>query len=53
MNEKTTVGSRIFGTDAPWQSPAEVLAAFLNLPLKEEEERRAACYETAKELFSA
>jgi len=29
----------LFGSDAPWQKPAAVLAAFLNLPLREAEQR--------------
>ncbi|MBR2920191.1 MAG: amidohydrolase family protein [Kiritimatiellae bacterium] len=40
----------LFGTDAPWQSPAEVLAAFLNLPLTDKEQRQI-CYDTARQLL--
>ncbi|MDX9867472.1 MAG: amidohydrolase family protein [Kiritimatiellia bacterium] len=30
----------LFGSDAPWQKPAAVLAAFLNLPFREAEQRK-------------
>ena len=40
----------LFGTDAPWQKPSNVLSEFLKLPLTDKE-RRAICYETASELF--
>ena len=40
----------LFGTDAPWQKPSNVLSEFLKLPLSENE-RRAICCETASELF--
>jgi len=40
----------LFGTDAPWQDPATVLAAFLELPLTSAE-RRAICSANAIELF--
>ena len=40
----------LFGTDAPWQSPVDVLAAFLNLPLTDKEQRQI-CYETARHLL--
>lgn len=40
----------LFGSDAPWQDPADVLSAFLGLPLTEKE-RRTVCCETANELF--
>lgn len=42
----------LFGTDAPWQRPAEVLAAFLGLPLTDNE-RRQICCETARQLLTA
>ena len=41
----------LFGTDAPWQDPAEVLEAFLKLPLTEAE-RRAICNTNACNLFN-
>ena len=40
----------LFGTDAPWQDPAKVLAAFLELPLSEGD-RRAICCENAVRLL--
>lgn len=40
----------LFGTDAPWQDPARVLAAFLNLPL-DEATRRAILCDNARQLF--
>ena len=40
----------LFGTDAPWQCPADILAAFLNLPLTDKEQRQI-CYETARHLL--
>ena len=40
----------LFGTDAPWQCPADILAAFLNLPLTNKEQRQI-CYETARGLL--
>ncbi len=40
----------LFGTDAPWQTPREVLAAFLALPLTATEQK-AICYTNTKELF--
>ena len=40
----------LFGTDAPWQNPSNVLSEFLKLPLTDKE-RRAICCETASELF--
>lgn len=40
----------LFGTDAPWQNPTDVLSAFLRLPLTEKE-RRSICHETAISLF--
>lgn len=41
----------LFGTDAPWQDPGDVLEAFLTLPLSESE-RREICCGNASELFS-
>lgn len=40
----------LFGTDAPWQEQSYILSAFADLPLSESD-RRAICYENAKELF--
>ena len=40
----------LFGTDAPWQCPADILAAFLNLPLTDKEQRQICC-ETARHLL--
>ncbi len=40
----------LFGTDAPWQDPAEVLEAFLKLPLSEED-RRAICHDNIAALL--
>ena len=40
----------LFGTDAPWQEQSRVLGAFADLPLSESD-RRAICYDNAKELF--
>jgi len=40
----------LFGTDAPWQNPSNILSEFLKLPLTDKE-RRAICYESAFELF--
>ena len=40
----------LFGTDAPWQDPGEVLEAFLSLPLYESE-RRAICCDNACRLL--
>ena len=40
----------LFGTDAPWQEESRVLGAFADLPLSESD-RRAICYDNAKELF--
>lgn len=40
----------LFGTDAPWQDPCEVLEAFLALPLSEAE-RRAICCGNASQLL--
>ena len=40
----------LFGTDAPWQKQSRVLSAFADLPLTESD-RRAICYDNAKELF--
>ena len=40
----------LFGTDAPWQESANVLAALLELPLTNAE-RRAICFDNANELF--
>lgn len=40
----------LFGTDAPWQTPAQVLDAFLALPMNDEERRRI-CYDNAAELL--
>ena len=42
----------LFGTDAPWQDPKEVLEAFLKLPLSESE-RRAICHDNAARLLLA
>ena len=41
----------LFGTDAPWQDPAEVLEAFLKLPLTEED-RRAICHDNIAALLA-
>ena len=41
----------LFGSDAPWQDPGEVLEAFLKLPLSEQE-RRAICHTNARNLFN-
>lgn len=41
----------LFGTDAPWQEPAKVLAAFNSLRLADEA-RRAILYSNTRELFS-
>ena len=43
-------GRILFGSDAPWQDPGEVLEAFLKLPLSEQE-RREICYKNASCLF--
>lgn len=40
----------LFGTDAPWQDPGEVLEAFLKLPLSDAERERI-CYANARELM--
>ena len=40
----------LLGTDAPWQNPAEVLAALLALPLTSAEQRQICC-ENASQLF--
>lgn len=40
----------LFGTDAPWQDPVEVLKAFLELPLSDAE-LRAICCDNASKLF--
>ena len=40
----------LFGTDAPWQTPAEVLDAFLKLPLTPEQQR-AILWDNAARLF--
>ncbi len=40
----------LFGSDAPWQDPQDVLNAFLQLPLTEQE-RQMICYQNAQELF--
>ena len=40
----------LFGSDAPWQDPGEVLEAFLSLPL-DEPERRAICCDNACRLL--
>lgn len=40
----------LFGTDAPWQDPGEVLEAFLALPLSDAE-RRAICHDNAARLL--
>ena len=44
-------GRILFGSDAPWQDPGEVLEAFLKLPLSEQE-RRAICHTNACRLFN-
>lgn len=44
-------GRILFGSDAPWQDPGEVLEAFLKLPLSEQE-RRAICHANASSLFN-
>ena len=41
----------LFGTDAPWQTPSEVLQAFLKLPLTPEQQR-AILWDNAARLFS-
>lgn len=41
----------LFGSDAPWQDPGEVLEAFLKLPLSDGE-RRAICHTNACNLFN-
>ena len=40
----------LFGSDAPWQDPGEVLEAFLRLPLSDRERQRI-CYANALERF--
>ena len=40
----------LFGTDAPWQNPSEVLSALLALPLTSAEQRQI-CFENASQLF--
>lgn len=40
----------LFGTDAPWQDPADVLRAFMELPL-DDEARRAILHDNAAALF--
>ena len=40
----------LFGSDAPWQDPRDVLAAFLKLPFTDEE-RRLILSVNAKRLF--
>ena len=40
----------LFGTDAPWQDPGQVLAAFLRLPLADADRERI-CFANARDLF--
>jgi predicted TIM-barrel fold metal-dependent hydrolase len=40
----------LFGSDAPWQDPADVLARFLRLPFSDDE-REDILHRTAERLF--
>ena len=51
MIRKHGAGRILFGTDAPWQEPAKVLAALMKLPLSEQE-FAAICAANACELFN-
>ena len=47
---KHGVGRILFGSDAPWQDPRDVLAAFLKLPFTDEE-RAMILAQNARRLF--